>query len=166
MDTRGSFSWGKAAGREADHSPPSSAEAKNAWSYISTPPIRLHGVVLSKERAQGQLYLHFYLRFLLAAGFYPSYTPCLIYAPFPNFKAGRSSVTLVSYHKTTRRHNTEDLDLNLHSRENLNHASMFWKITQFFIANNLSPTGIEHQHQHNYKGTDTSKKISSDLHVL
>jgi hypothetical protein len=32
--------------READHSPPSSAEVKNAWSYTSTPPIRLHGVVL------------------------------------------------------------------------------------------------------------------------
>jgi len=27
--------------------PPSSAEAKNAWSYTSTPTIRLHGVVLS-----------------------------------------------------------------------------------------------------------------------
>jgi hypothetical protein len=37
----------KRAGREADHSPPSSAEVKNAWSYTSTPPIRLHGVVLS-----------------------------------------------------------------------------------------------------------------------
>jgi hypothetical protein len=34
-------------GHEADHSPPSSAEVKNAWSYNSTPPIRLHGVVLS-----------------------------------------------------------------------------------------------------------------------
>jgi hypothetical protein len=33
--------------READHSRPSSAEVKNAWSYTSTPPIRLHGVVLS-----------------------------------------------------------------------------------------------------------------------
>jgi hypothetical protein len=31
--------------READHSPPSSAEVKNAWSYTSTPPIRLHGMV-------------------------------------------------------------------------------------------------------------------------
>jgi hypothetical protein len=37
----------KRPGREADHSPPSSAEVKNAWSYTSTPPIRLHGVVLS-----------------------------------------------------------------------------------------------------------------------
>jgi hypothetical protein len=33
--------------READHSPPSNAEIKNAWNYTSTPPIRLHGVVLS-----------------------------------------------------------------------------------------------------------------------
>jgi hypothetical protein len=32
---------------EADHSPPSSAEIRNAWSYTSTPPIRLHGVVFS-----------------------------------------------------------------------------------------------------------------------
>jgi hypothetical protein len=34
-------------GREAEHSPPSSAEVKNAWSYISTPSIRFRGVVLS-----------------------------------------------------------------------------------------------------------------------
>jgi hypothetical protein len=38
---------GKRPGREADHSPPSSAEVKNAWSYTSTPPIRLNGVVLT-----------------------------------------------------------------------------------------------------------------------
>jgi hypothetical protein len=37
----------KRPGPEADHSPPSSAEVKNKWSYTSTPPIRLHGVVLS-----------------------------------------------------------------------------------------------------------------------
>jgi hypothetical protein len=34
----------KQPGREADHSPPSSA---NGWSYTSTHPIRLHVVVLS-----------------------------------------------------------------------------------------------------------------------
>jgi hypothetical protein len=34
-------------GCEADHSSPSSAKIKNAWSYTSTLPIRLHGVVLS-----------------------------------------------------------------------------------------------------------------------
>jgi hypothetical protein len=52
----GALSLGvKRPGREADHSPPSSAEVKNAWSYTSTPPICLRGVVLSK--AQGQLYL-------------------------------------------------------------------------------------------------------------
>jgi hypothetical protein len=45
---QGALSLGiKRPGREADHSPPSSAEVKNAWSYTSTPPVRLHGVVLS-----------------------------------------------------------------------------------------------------------------------
>jgi hypothetical protein len=44
----GALSLGvKRPGCESDHSPPSSAEVKNAWSYISTPPVRLHGVVLS-----------------------------------------------------------------------------------------------------------------------
>jgi hypothetical protein len=40
------FSWGQSGrGREADHSPPSSAEAKSAWSYTSTPSICLHGAI-------------------------------------------------------------------------------------------------------------------------
>jgi len=34
--TRTLFSWVKRLGREADHSPPSSAVVKNAWSYTST----------------------------------------------------------------------------------------------------------------------------------
>jgi hypothetical protein len=53
----GALSLGvKRAGREADHSPPSSAEVKNAWSHISTIPIRLHGVVLSlKEKHKATL---------------------------------------------------------------------------------------------------------------
>jgi len=38
----GSYPEGK-----ADHSPPSNAEVNSAWSYTSTPPICLHGVVLS-----------------------------------------------------------------------------------------------------------------------
>jgi hypothetical protein len=37
----------KRPGREADHSPASSAEVKNAWSNISAPPLRLHGVIPS-----------------------------------------------------------------------------------------------------------------------
>jgi hypothetical protein len=36
MGTRGSFPGVQRPGREADHSPPSSAEVKNAWSYTST----------------------------------------------------------------------------------------------------------------------------------
>jgi hypothetical protein len=43
----GALSLGvKRPGREADHSPPSSAEVKNGWSYTFTSPIRLHSVVL------------------------------------------------------------------------------------------------------------------------
>jgi hypothetical protein len=37
----------KRPGREADHSPPSSAEVKKSWSYTSIPSTCLHGVVLS-----------------------------------------------------------------------------------------------------------------------
>jgi hypothetical protein len=53
----GALSLGvKQPGREADHSPPSSAEVKNACSYTSTTPVRLRGVVLSY--AQGRFYLY------------------------------------------------------------------------------------------------------------
>jgi len=37
MGTRGSFPGGKRPGREANNSPPSSAEVKNEWSSTSTP---------------------------------------------------------------------------------------------------------------------------------
>jgi hypothetical protein len=37
----------KRPGHEADHSPPSNVEVKNAWSYTSIPTIRLLGAVLS-----------------------------------------------------------------------------------------------------------------------
>jgi hypothetical protein len=37
----------KRAGREADHLPASNAETENEWNHTSTPPIRLHGVVLN-----------------------------------------------------------------------------------------------------------------------
>jgi hypothetical protein len=44
----GAISLGiKRPGRESDHSPPSSAEVKNARSYTSDLPIHLHCVVLS-----------------------------------------------------------------------------------------------------------------------
>jgi hypothetical protein len=43
---RGSLSLGlKRPGREAYHSPHLVPSSKNEWNYISTPPIRLHGVV-------------------------------------------------------------------------------------------------------------------------
>jgi hypothetical protein len=47
MGTRGSFTGGKAAGVEADHSSPSSAEVKECVELYLHSPIHLHGVVLS-----------------------------------------------------------------------------------------------------------------------
>jgi len=40
----GSFPGLKRPERKVDHSPPSSTEGKNDWSYTSSPTIRLHGV--------------------------------------------------------------------------------------------------------------------------
>jgi hypothetical protein len=50
MVTRGSFPGVKRPGREADHSPPSSAEVKNAWSYTSTPQFVFIAWCLVKHR--------------------------------------------------------------------------------------------------------------------
>jgi hypothetical protein len=47
VGTWGFSLWIKLPGREPDHSPPSSAEVKNAWSYTSIPATCLHGVVLN-----------------------------------------------------------------------------------------------------------------------
>jgi len=57
MGTRDSFPGGKTAGREADHSPPSSAEVKNKWSYTST-HITPSWRGAQFKKAQRQLYLH------------------------------------------------------------------------------------------------------------
>jgi hypothetical protein len=48
-------------GREADHSPPSSAEVKNAWNYTSTPPYpsMTWCSVKKKHRDNFIFYLHF-----------------------------------------------------------------------------------------------------------
>jgi hypothetical protein len=47
VGTRGYFPGEKRPGREADHSPPSSAEVKECVELYLYSPIRLHGVVLS-----------------------------------------------------------------------------------------------------------------------
>jgi hypothetical protein len=44
------FSWVKRSGREADHSPPSTAEVKNAWSYTSIPQYIFMARCLVKHR--------------------------------------------------------------------------------------------------------------------
>jgi hypothetical protein len=57
MGTRG-FSLGvKRPGREADHSPPSSAEVKYAWSYTSTPQYVFMAWCLVKQRDNFTFYL-------------------------------------------------------------------------------------------------------------
>jgi len=45
-----SYHGEKPPAREADHSLPSSAEVKNAWSYTSTSLMCLHGLVLNLTR--------------------------------------------------------------------------------------------------------------------
>jgi hypothetical protein len=49
--------WVKRPGHEADHSPPSRAEIKNAWSYTSPPQYALMESCPVKK-SQGQLYLY------------------------------------------------------------------------------------------------------------
>jgi hypothetical protein len=56
MGTRGFFPGVKRPGREADRTPPSSAEVKNAWSYISTPEYTF--MAWCSVKAQEQLYLY------------------------------------------------------------------------------------------------------------
>jgi hypothetical protein len=68
----------KRPGREADHSPPSSAEVNNAWSYTFTPPIRLHGLVFSE--AQGQLHLYLYGSDIQSSLNFTSTTPIRLHA--------------------------------------------------------------------------------------
>jgi len=52
VSTGGSFQGVKGAEHEANHSPPSNAEAKNAWSYTSTPQYVLMVWCLSKQEKQ------------------------------------------------------------------------------------------------------------------
>jgi hypothetical protein len=49
----------KRSGREGDHSPPTSAEVKNTWSYTSTPPNKpLWSSARLKHRDNVNLYLY------------------------------------------------------------------------------------------------------------
>jgi len=50
--------WVKQQGREVDHSPPCTAEVKNAWSCIST--LKYVFMAWCSVKAQGQLYLYIY----------------------------------------------------------------------------------------------------------
>jgi hypothetical protein len=63
MGTRGSFPGVKRSGREADHSPPSSAEVKERVELFLHPHYAF--IAWCSVKAQGQLYLYFYLYFYL-----------------------------------------------------------------------------------------------------
>jgi hypothetical protein len=56
--TGGSFPGGKAAGPEADSSPPTSAEVKKTWVYTSTPPyVFMYHILLGGNYAGFQILL-------------------------------------------------------------------------------------------------------------
>jgi hypothetical protein len=57
MGTEGPFPGGKRQGREADHSPPASAEVKKMWIYTTTPPYAFITYCLNSY-AQVYLYGH------------------------------------------------------------------------------------------------------------
>jgi hypothetical protein len=81
----GALSLGvKRSGREADYSH-LVPRSKNAWSYTSTPPKRLHGVVLNKIKAEGQLYL--YHRVQNGSGDHPASYSTGTRGSFPGSKA-------------------------------------------------------------------------------
>jgi len=59
MNTSGSFTRDKKRpGLEADHSPPTSDEMKNEWSYASTTPTHLHGVYRDNFSCSKLMYYH------------------------------------------------------------------------------------------------------------
>jgi hypothetical protein len=67
----GALSLGvKRPGREADHSPPSSAEVKNAWSYTSTPQYVFMAWCLVKHRDNFIFYFYYSV-----FGYYASILP-------------------------------------------------------------------------------------------
>jgi hypothetical protein len=61
LGTRNSFPGGMRPGREADHSPPSSAEVKNAWSYTSTSQYVFMAWCLVKHRETLLLPYYYYI---------------------------------------------------------------------------------------------------------
>jgi hypothetical protein len=65
MGSGGSIPGVKRPEREADHSPPSSTEVKNAWSYTSTPLYVFMTWRLVKHRDSFTFYIYLYIRVTL-----------------------------------------------------------------------------------------------------
>jgi hypothetical protein len=118
----GALSLGvKRPGREADSSPPSSAEFTNVWSYTSIPPIRLHSVVLSWSTGI-TLPLPYVL--LGCDGKIPAFQKSALPPSSRGMRKTEEawpSETLASYSNNTRRHNSE---LNLHNKRDYGNRDM------------------------------------------
>jgi len=69
----------KRPGREANHSPPSNAEVKNAWSFTSAPPSKPSSRGAQLKKAQGKISFTSTLLYLLPVCIY-------IYLLLLNFK--------------------------------------------------------------------------------
>jgi hypothetical protein len=74
MDNRISFPGVKRPGGEADHPPPSRAEVKNLSCCTPTPPIHLHGMVLSYNTVPFKMKYLMRLLECLAIGLKPSWS--------------------------------------------------------------------------------------------
>jgi hypothetical protein len=67
----------KRPGREANHTPLSSAEVTNAWSYTSSLPIHFDGVVLNSST--GTILPYIYHKSMLWSIFLPRISNCAIH---------------------------------------------------------------------------------------
>jgi hypothetical protein len=67
MDTGGSFSGGKAAGRVDDHSPPCNAEVKNCGSIPLLPHMpSWQSAQINKHRSNFTVYIYIYIVYFRA----------------------------------------------------------------------------------------------------
>jgi hypothetical protein len=102
VGTRVSLSLGvKQVGYETDHSPPSSAEVKNAWSYTPTPLICLHGVLLH-HRDNFTFYLCLYPGILKLIGYPigPEMLHLSVFLMFGHLRRFKRRVDFSSYIQT------------------------------------------------------------------
>jgi len=98
--------------------------SKNEWSYTSTPQYVFMAWCLVKLSMAVKFQVDVFwvvMSCSVAVGYQRFGGLCCLHL--------QGEETLVSYRNTARRHNPEDLDLNLHRRENLKSLIWYRKIT-------------------------------------